>query len=156
MEVDNSSLWTAIQPKVQQRRPLIAHWVQVGTQLAFSPTGVLRIGFPPSEVHSRDSLMREATKRFLEELLAEVAGRPVKLEFAIDASLAAPAVVEYFLGIGEAPAAEAPPAAATVAPPAASGPAESKGEPGGPTDEGFYNDDLIKSALEIFKARVIK
>jgi DNA polymerase-3 subunit gamma/tau len=159
-EVDNSSLWVAIQAKVQQRRPLIAHWVQVGTQLSFSPTGVLKIGFPTSEVHSRDSLMREATKRFLEDLLGEVAGRAVKLEFVIDSSLSAPEAVEYFLGIGEEPAPTAPPPAEIpkAEPPApAPVPAASVKEASAPVvNDEFYNDEFIKQALEVFKAKVVK
>lgn len=152
-EVDNNALWTSIQPKVQQRRPLIAHWVQVGTQLSFSAAGVLKVGFPTAEVHSRDSLMREATKRFLEDLLAEIANRPVKLEFVIDSSLSVPEVVEYFLGIEE-------PAPATTVPEPTQPPAkEVKPEAApstGQVDQSFYEDELIKQALEVFKAKVVK
>ncbi len=151
--VDSTSLWQAIQSKVQQRRPLIAHWVQVGTQLDLNANGVLRVGFPTAEVHSRDSLMREATKRFLEDLLSEVAGRAVKLDFVIDASLTVPEKVEFYLGLDEP---EAAPAAApeplAPPPPAAAAPEPAVDE----RSAAFYEDPLIKAALETFKATIVK
>jgi DNA polymerase-3 subunit gamma/tau len=143
-------LWAAIQPLVQAKRPLIGTWVQMGTQMAYA-NGKLKVGFPTAEVHSRDSLLRDTTRKFLEQLLEEVAGTPVKLEMVVDASLKVPEVQSFFLGLSE-PEPEpvkAPVATAKAEPaPEASALEESK--------EDFYDDPLIKAAVEIFKAKVVK
>ncbi|MDB6075892.1 MAG: dnax nterm: dna polymerase iii subunit gamma and tau [Verrucomicrobiaceae bacterium] len=153
--VDMSKLWSTILPIVQRSRPLLAAWVATGTQLGFE-RGVVKVGFPTSEAHSRDSLLRDVTRKFLTDLLSDAAGQPVKLDLVIDASLQAPAESEFFLGLQEPesppPAArapelpvstEAPPWTddAALAPPAA--------------DDSFYQDPLIQKAMEIFKAKLV-
>ena len=143
-------LWAAIQPLVQAKRPLIGTWVQMGTQMAYA-NGKLKVGFPTAEVHSRDSLLRETTKKFLEQLLQEVAGTPVKLETVVDASLKVPEVQSFFLGLSE-PEPEpvkAPAAAAKVEPVLEPAPDDS-------AKDDFYDDPLIKAAVEVFKAKVVK
>ena len=134
-------LWIAIQPEVQKKRPLIAHWLQMGTQLSFK-NNLLKIGFPEAETHSCDSLKREATRTFLEELASELAGARVKIELVVDASLKVPAALELASKKPE-PVKAAPPAPAPEPPPVQ-------------TSGDFYDDPLIKAAVEKLKARVIK
>jgi len=143
-------LWAAIQPLVQAKRPLIGTWVQMGTQMAYA-NGKLKVGFPTAEVHSRDSLLRETTKKFLEQLLQEVAGTPVKLETVVDASLKVPEVQSFFLGLSEPEPkpVKAPAAAAKVEPVLEPAPDDS-------AKDDFYDDPLIKAAVEVFKAKVVK
>ena len=155
--VDTSKLWSAILPIVQRSRPLLAAWVATGTQLSFE-RNVVKVGFPTSETHSRDSLLRDVTRKFLTDLLSEAAGQPVKLDLVIDASLQAPAEPEFFLGLQEPEPAPQPPAPAAQA--QASAPAEAApwadAEPAAPPpDESFYQDPLIQKAMEIFKAKLV-
>jgi DNA polymerase-3 subunit gamma/tau len=163
---DADALWRSIFPRVHAKRQLISHWVKIGTQLEFSG-GVLKVGFPTSEAHCRDSLQRDATRRFLEELLAEAAGSPVKLELVVDPSLSAPAPDEpdmFSMPAAQPPAASparetAPAPVATTPAPQASAPAAAESADGNDTSslgDEFYNDPLIKAALETFKAKVIK
>jgi len=167
--VDTSALWKEIIPLVQTRRPLLSHWVKVGTQVGFK-NDVLTVGFPLSEAHSRESLQREATRRFLEDLLSSAAGTSIKLDLIVDANLKVPEVTEETLFSFGAPAAAlvAPPAPAPT-PVAAAAPATVTAPapvvvstPAAPASDTpveanpFYDDPLIKAAIETFKARVIK
>jgi DNA polymerase-3 subunit gamma/tau len=159
---DADALWRSILARVQAKRPLISHWVKMGTQLEFN-NGLVKVGFPTSEAHSRDSLQRDATRRFLEDLLAEAAGQPVKLELVVDPSLRPPPAEEPDMFSTQpakpaAPVATPAPAAPPSPPPtaqAAAAPAAT-GTEASNIGEDFYNDPLIKAALETFKAKVIK
>ncbi len=145
--IDPSKLWAAIQPIIQRQRPLLAHWVQTGTQLSFA-RGVVTVGFPTTEAHSRDSLLREVTRKFLSDLLSEVAGANVKLDLVIDSTLQAPPEPEFFLGLQESEPAPKAAAPEPEPPPAPVG-------PDNPSSEDFYNDELIQNAMEIFKAKLV-
>lgn len=160
------ALWRSIIPRVQATRQLVSHWVKVGTQLDFN-NGIIKIGFPTSEAHSRDSLQRDGTRRFLEELLAEAAGQPVKLELVVDPNLAPPAAEEPDMFSMPAakpaplatPAPVAAPAPVPATPPSpqqATATAETNGKDAASVGDEFYDDHLIKAALETFKAKVIK
>ena len=128
----------------------------------------MKVGFHTSEAHSRDSLQRDATRRFLEELLAEAAGQPVKLELVVDPNLAPPAPEEpdmFSMPVAKpatpppasAPAPAPAPAAQPSPPPAkAPEPTEPASNETSSLGDEFYNDPLIKAALETFKAKVIK
>ncbi|MBL9142497.1 MAG: DNA polymerase III subunit gamma/tau [Verrucomicrobiaceae bacterium] len=154
---DADAIWRSILPRVQAKRPLISHWVKAGTQLEFRG-GQMKVGFHTSEAHSRDSLQRDATRRFLEELLAEAAGQPVKLELVVDPNLAPPAPEEPdMFSMPVAKPATPPPAAQPSPPPAkAPEPTEPASNETSSLGDEFYNDPLIKAALETFKAKVIK
>lgn len=161
---DADALWRSILARVQAKRPLISHWVKMGIQLDFN-NGIIKVGFPTSEAHSRDSLQRDATRRFLEELLAEAAGRSVKLELVVDPSLKPPPAEEpdmFSMPVTKptaAPPAAVPtpaPATAPVAPASPPAAAKAEGSEASALGDEFYNDPLIKAALETFKAKVIK
>lgn len=161
---DADRLWRAIIPRVQAARPLIATWVKMGTQLDFKG-GVIKIGFPTVEAHSRDSLLRDATRRFLEDLLAEAAGQAVKLDLVVDPTLAPPPADEPDMFSApaatpaRAPVSAPAPAPAPAAPPSTPAPAAAPANDGGAgkdLGDDFYNDPLIKAALETFKAKIVK
>ena len=144
--VDTSKLWAAIQPVVQRQRPLLAHWVQTGTQLSFARNTVT-VGFPTAEAHSRDSLSRDVTRKFLSDLLSEVAGQKIGLDLIIDDSLQAAVEPEFFLGLQEpGPASKDPEPEMKAAEPA---------PPDTSASDAFYNDELIQKAMEIFKAKLV-
>ncbi len=158
---DGDHLWQALMPVVNKKRPLIAHWVQAGTQLSFK-AGVLKIGFPTAEAHSCESLKRDATRAFLEDCASDLAAARVKLDLVVDANLTLPPAQDFFMELEPAP--QTP--AATIAPaaPAAQGTPEpapaavtpvkpAVAEP--PPDNSFYQDDLIQAALRDLQGRVI-
>ena len=137
------SLWDAVKNLVRQKRPLVSGWLDVATLLEANG-GALKIGFPTSEQHARDSLMREATRKFLEDVVREVTGAAPRLDFVLDASLKAPELPELGnLFTDEAP----PPKVEQRREPAVESP------PAAAAD--FYNDPLIQAALETFKARIL-
>ena len=159
-----NELWKEILPRVQSQRPLIHHWVKTGQQVGYK-AGIVIVGFPVSEAHSRESLQRDATRRFLEDLLSEAAGAAMKLDLIVDPNLTVPVVEEQSLfGLGaavETPAPKPAPVVAAPAPaPAAAAPAPVGAPPAetpaSPEIDAFYDDPLIKAALETFKAKVIK
>ena len=155
--IDTSKLWATIIPKVQRTKPLIANWVATGTQLSFE-RGVVKVGFPLSESHSRDSLLRDATKKFLTDLLCDAAGESVRLDLVVDPSLSPPTEAEFNLLMPEPePAPKAPEPKAKAPAPAAPAPPPPPPEPEAPApvDNSFYEDPLILKAMEIFKAKLV-
>jgi DNA polymerase-3 subunit gamma/tau len=139
-----AATWDAVRDLVRQKRPLVSGWLDVATLLE-AHGGALKIGFPTSEQHARDSLMREATRKFLEDVVREVTGAAPRLDFVLDATLKTPELPEIRnLFQEEAPAPKAEPRRET--------PAEAQ-KPAASAD--FYNDPLIQAALETFKARIL-
>lgn len=162
-------LWPALIKIVQKRRALIASWVEQGTVLSMA-RGIVKVGFPPSEVHAKDSLNRDNQRLFLEGIAAELLGSEVKIEFTIDASLRPPPVTELHFDLDDTPPARPAPAAekavAKAAPepvPEPAKPAPVAETPASPSDAAasaealtaeFQNDPLIKSAIEKFKLKL--
>lgn len=154
--------------RVQARRPLILPWLEPTTVLSLA-RGLVRLGFPSSESHAKDSLARENQRSFLESTAAEILGVTVKFDLVVDPSLKPPPATGLFdepLFFSPPPRTETAPATPpskpeepappTPAEPAAAPAAES--EPteavaGAPMDE-FHNDPLIQSAVEKFKLKL--
>lgn len=148
----DGNLWSALTDRIQKERPLWATWLHAGTQLDFRP-GHLKVGFPKCEVHSCDSLKRDDKRKYLEGLLAEISGAPMRLELVVDASLPPPNHPEAALPLDEPPAPPPPKPVAKEAGPSksAAAAAPAKTEP----DPEFYNDPLIAATIEAFKAKII-
>ncbi len=144
--VNAANLWSAVLEEVQKNRPLLVHWVEMGQQLEYKP-GVLKVGYPTSEVSACESLKRDDKRKFLEGLLADMTGATTRLDLVIDSSLTAPAQPEATLFLDTPPAAK--PAAKETAEPAATE------APNPAADPDFYNDPLITATIEAFKARII-
>jgi DNA polymerase III subunit gamma/tau len=72
---DLSSLWMKLLEEVRRRRPLIQSWVEMATPLGRSGAELL-IGFPASEQLAMESLLRANNRKFVEELLTEIAAAP--------------------------------------------------------------------------------
>lgn len=144
--VSDEEFWQGLLGLVNQRRPLTLHWLQVATLLGIDATFVT-IGFPASEENSRDSLMRESTRVFLEEAAMSLLGRKVVLKMVIDEKLAVPEVTELTFGFADEPAATSAEAEAAVETPVA--------EEVDPM-AGFYDDPVIKRAVERFRLTVAK
>jgi len=161
-DVNAGQFWADFTDMIQERRALIVGWLRLGTLLSMSK-GVLKVGFPITEGHARESLNRDNQRSFLESVAAEMLGAPVKFEFVPDASLAPPLASEMSFDLLDAPspkpaAAPAPDLKAVVAKgepraaQAAAASAETTPAPGPAED--FQSDPLIKAAVEKFKLKL--
>ncbi len=160
-DIDLVQFWTDLVNIVQDRRALIVDWLKVGTALGFQ-RGTIKIGFPSTEVHARDSLNRDNQRKFLESLASELVGFPVKMELVVDPSLQPPLASEMGfdlldmspvnaapnLAMGAEP--QAPSAASTTA---ASAPAAVDESSEG-IKEAFENDPLIQAAIQKFSLKL--
>jgi hypothetical protein len=72
---DLQSLWMKVVDEVRRRRPLIQSWIEMATPLSRSGTELL-IGFPSTEQLAMESLLRSNNRKFVEELLTEIAAAP--------------------------------------------------------------------------------
>jgi DNA polymerase-3 subunit gamma/tau len=72
---DLQSLWIKVVEEVRRRRPLIQSWIEMATPLGRSGTELL-IGFPSTEQLAMESLLRSNNRKFVEELLTEIAAAP--------------------------------------------------------------------------------
>jgi DNA polymerase-3 subunit gamma/tau len=145
--LSDKEFWEGLLGQVSQRRPLTLHWVQVAT-LQGVEAGAVKLGFPKSEEAARDSLMRESTRMFLEEVAADLLGRKVSFQMSIDPTLKDPDFSEMTFGFASQ-AAEAP--VAEVKPDPKAEPAQSAAAK--PDD--FYDDPVVRRAVERFKLKLI-
>ena len=124
--VASDQLWPALLGEIRKRRPLILSWLSCGTLLELSDNACL-IGFPKDQSLAMESVARSVNRKLIEEVLTQLAGRPLVLQCESRDGLAAGAMPEIPETIPEPPA--------------------------DPMAE-FKNDPLIKKALEIFKAEI--
>ena len=158
--ISEEALWPALLEIVHERRGLIASWVQLGTVLSIA-RGIVKVGFPTTEVHAKDSLNRDNQRTFLEAIATELLGSPMRFEFSLDPSLKPPAATELHFDLGDAsPPAKTMSAASATATVAKAAPEiVAKSEESAPPtaaeiSEEFQNDPLIKSAVEKFKLKL--
>ncbi|MEQ1749874.1 MAG: DNA polymerase III subunit gamma/tau [Prosthecobacter sp.] len=146
--VSHEEFWPALTQLVQERRSLIASWVQLGTVQSIARS-IVKVGFPTTEAHAKDSLNRDNQRSFLEGIAEELLGTKVKFEFVLDPSLKPPPVTELHFDLGDStPAKPEPKPAAAAEPAPAEAPSADK------VSEEFQNDPLIKSAVEKFKLKL--
>ena len=72
---DLQALWIKVVGEVRRRRPLIQSWIEMATPLGQSGTELL-IGFPSTEQLAMESLLRSNNRKFVEDLLTEIAAAP--------------------------------------------------------------------------------
>jgi DNA polymerase III subunit gamma/tau len=72
---DLQSFWIKVIGEVRRRRPLIQSWIEMATPLGQSGTELL-IGFPSTEQLAMESLLRSNNRKFVEDLLTEIAAAP--------------------------------------------------------------------------------
>jgi DNA polymerase III subunit gamma/tau len=72
---DLQSIWIKMVDEVRRRRPLIQSWIEMATPLGLSGAELL-IGFPSTEQLAMESLLRSNNRKFVEELLTEIAAAP--------------------------------------------------------------------------------
>jgi DNA polymerase-3 subunit gamma/tau len=94
---------------------------------------VVNVGLPSTETVARESLLRPPTRKFLDGVFTELLGKPMEIAVLLDPSLTPPPASEMALPMGLDPIPSPAPTEAA------------------PTED-FYNDPLIKAAIETFKA----
>ncbi len=123
--VDDENIWPSLLSEVRVKRPLMCPWIESGTPLGLDGS-VFLVGFPKDQTHAMESILRPNYRKFLDELLTALAGRPLTIKCEIrDGLVVAPVMLP-----------------------------ERKVEPPADPMEEFKNDPLIKKALEIFKAEI--
>ena len=123
--VAGTDIWPALLAEIRAKRPLISSWIETGTLIGIEGDQCL-IGFPKDKTLSIDSLTRPSNRKFIEELISSLAGRPLTLKCEARDGL-------------------------TIVPPVIP---EKKIEPPPDPMSEFKNDPLIQKALEIFKAEI--
>lgn len=159
--IDKEQFWTDFTAIVQERRALVVSWVKVGTVLSIS-RGTIKVGFPTTEEHAKDSLNRDNQKKFLESIAEEILGSPMKFDFVIDASLAPPLASEIGFGLFDEPAPKPAPGHEPKPEPAKSeskpteAPASSETSAADVTDlpAEVQADPLIMAAVERFRLKL--
>jgi DNA polymerase-3 subunit gamma/tau len=146
--------WKHILEAVHQNYPLYEEWLLHGALLELTGQ-TAKIGLPTTESMARESLLRPASKAKVEECIAKVLQRPVKIEVVLDPSLKPPPATEMSFGLNFGDSAPPPPkeAPAATAAPAPEAPKEPEGVAADPE---FYNDPLIQAAIVKFKATLVK
>jgi len=86
---DLQSLWIKVVGEVRRRRPLIQSWIEMATPLGQSGTELL-IGFPSSEQLAMESLLRSNNRKFVEDLLTEIAAAPRTIRAELRGDLVRP------------------------------------------------------------------
>jgi DNA polymerase III subunit gamma/tau len=84
-----NSLWMKVVDEVRRRRPLIQAWIEMATPLGQTGMEVL-IGFPATQQLAMESLLRSNNRKFVEELLTEIAAAPRTIRAELRDDLAPP------------------------------------------------------------------
>ena len=156
--IHKEQFWADFTDIVQERRALVVSWVKLGTVLSIA-RGTIKVGFPTTEEHAKDSLNRDNQKKFLEGIAEEILGSPVKFDFVIDPSLAPPLASEVGFGLFDEPApkpAAVPDLKSEIAKPEtkpAEAPASSNDSPPDLPVE-VQADPLIMAAVEKFRLKL--
>jgi DNA polymerase-3 subunit gamma/tau len=86
---DLQGLWLKVVGEVRRRRPLIQSWIEMATPLGQSGTELL-IGFPSTEQVAMESLLRSNNRKFVEDLLTEIAAAPRTIRAELRGDLVRP------------------------------------------------------------------
>ncbi len=119
-------VWPQLVARIRKERPLISEWIEAGKLLEIS-RGTAVLGFPPEAGLARESCERANNRTFLEKLLSELAGEPLKLRTENKAGLSVERLARE----------------------------EAKPEVQVDPMEAFKNDPLIQKALAEFKAEIL-
>jgi DNA polymerase III subunit gamma/tau len=126
--LDLPALWTELMARVRDGRPLIRGLLEAGMLLEIEG-GKAVVGFPPDQWIAMETCDKANHRKFLEDILSELVGRPLTIQFQKREGLV---VAPPPSASGQAGAAEADPMQA------------------------FKDDPLIKKALEAFRAEIVE
>ena len=128
--VNTDRLWSELLGQVRNNRPLITQYLEAGALLKVE-NDVCFIGYPPDQSMAMESIQRPNNRKFVEELISTLVGKPTVLKCEIREGLVVtpPVLPEIKREI----------------------PADAKAK----ADEEFKNDPKIKKAMEIFEAEIL-
>jgi hypothetical protein len=75
--------WGRVLTEVQASRPLLLGWLEMGELEPMYDGNVAVVSMPPEEEAAMSHLMRPVTRKFLEETLSKIFGKPVAVEFTL-------------------------------------------------------------------------
>lgn len=119
----------------------------------------LIVGFHPEDAHKRDQIDRPSARQKVVDALVSIAGESLDVKFEINDTIERPAppVAEEDDEPDDSspPPATASPETPAPTPPQEPAPASQNAPPKAePPADSFYQDPLIKDALEIFEAKI--
>jgi len=126
--LDPTALWPELIARVRDGRPLIQAWLESGKLLEIEGNKAI-VGFPPEQSLAMEGCDKANHRKYLEQHLAELAGRPLAIQF----------VKREGLVVEPSRAASNNAGAAAVDP-----------------MQAFKDDPLIKKALEAFRAEIVE
>ncbi len=92
-EMNPEQLWARLVQEVRSRRPLIKMWLEIG-RLERLEGGAAVLSFPKEQSLAADSIQQPSHRKFLEEVLTEIAGSPLSLKIDIRAPVPVSAALE--------------------------------------------------------------
>jgi DNA polymerase-3 subunit gamma/tau len=128
VEIDH--LWPQLLGQVRTNRPLITQYLEAGALLKIE-NGVCTIGYPKDQTMAMESIQRPNNRKFVEELISTLTGKPTVLKCEIREGLVV-----------------TPPVLPEIK-------RETPIDPKAKADEEFKNDPKIKKAMEIFEAEIL-
>ena len=126
--LDPAVLWSELIARVRAGRPLIQAWLECGSLLEIGGSKAI-VGFPPGQSLAMEACDKTNHRKYLEQHLSELAGRPLTIQFVVREGL----VVQ--------------PSPST---------AGQAGAAGADPMQAFKDDPLIKKALEAFRAEIVE
>ena len=165
-DLKGEDLWNAAKSAIDDERPLMSGWTQ-GAQFLDQNGRNFVIGFSPGNKFARDSMMRDKSRVFVEELLEQLSGTKLSLQCEIRDNIPEPEVPH----LDDPPEAEPGPGPRFEEPKPAKKPEKQPERPAEPEpeadsepeiveaeppvdEEKFKNDPLIQEALRLFEAEV--
>ena len=124
--LDPAALWNDLIARVHAGRPLIQAWLECGMMVEIEGNKAI-VAFPPEQSLAMEACDKTSHRKYLEQHLAELAGRPLTIQFVTREGLVVKA------------------AASDKAGNAAADPMQA-----------FKDDPLIKKALEAFRAEIVE
>ena len=128
--VEADRLWVELLAQVRDKRTLIKQYLEAGTLLKIE-NGVCIIGFPKDQSMAMETIQRKNNRKFIEELISTLAGKPLVLKCELREGLVV-----------------TPPVLPEIK-------EEAPVDPKAKAAEDFKNDPKIKKAMEIFEAEIL-
>ena len=128
--VETDRLWPELLGQVRSKRPLISQYLETGALLKVE-NGFCLVGYPKDQTMAMESIQRPNNRKFVEELISTMVGKPTSLKCEVREGLVV-----------------TPPVLPEIKP-------EVPVDPKAKADEEFKNDPKIKKAMEIFEAEIL-
>jgi DNA polymerase-3 subunit gamma/tau len=128
--VETDRIWPELLGQVRNNRPLISQYLEAGVLLKIE-NDVCIIGYPKDQTMAMESIQRPNNRKFVEDLISTLTGKPTLLKCEVREGLVV-----------------TPPVLPEIK-------RETPVDPKAKTEEDFKNDPKIKKAMEIFEAEIL-